>query len=240
MKKQLLAVLLTVMVAGGLLAACAPQQQDPPASNDGAIGAKTDLEVHDLSPERQINSVITLGTLELTSEGENAAVAAINADLRGHLDEYLAATTDQDAMLAAEDNSLTFTHELIYEPVVIDDQFVSVIARGYDYQDRAAHPNTYRQGFVYDITTGARLTLADLLPDGYQEELAAAIITQIKSAGEAENYYPGYEQLIPSILAQENWYLKDGAIYLIFNPDQIAPYALGILEFPYQYQPSEG
>ena len=81
--------------------------------------------------------------------------------------------------------------------------------------------------------------MAELLPEGYQATLRDSVISQIKAAGEEDNYYPGYEDLIEAVIAQENWYLKDDAIYLIFNPDQIAPYALGILEFPYQYQAGE-
>lgn len=240
MYKKLLLGMLMLLTACGLLGACDNQQTDTDTPVGNAItGTKTDLEVHDLAPELEINSIITLGTLELTYEGENKAAAAINADLRAHLDAYLAETADQDEMLAIEDNMLTFTHELIYEPVSIGEQYISIIARGYDYQDRAAHPNTYLEGFVYDAATGERVTLAELLPEGYQATLRDSVIGQIKAAGEEDNYYPGYEDLIEAVIAQENWYLKDDAIYLIFNPDQIAPYALGILEFPYQYQAGE-
>lgn len=240
MNKKLLLGLLLVVVACGLLAACTTQPDDTNTPFAGDItGVNTGLETHDLSSELGINSVITLGTLELTYEGENTAAAAINADLRAHLDAYLTETADQDEMLAMENDSLTFTHELIYEPVAIDGQYISIIASGYDYQGGAAHPNTYLEGFVYDAATGERLTLADLLPEGYQEELRNSVINQISAAGEENNYYPGYEDLIDGVIAQENWYLKDNNIYLIFNPDQIAPYALGVLEFPYPYQSGE-
>ena len=169
MNKKLLLGLLLVVVACGLLAACTTQPDDTNTPFAGDItGVNTGLETHDLSSELGINSVITLGTLELTYEGENTAAAAINADLRAHLDAYLTETADQDEMLAMENDSLTFTHELIYEPVAIDGQYISIIASGYDYQGGAAHPNTYLEGFVYDAATGERLTLADLLPEGYQ------------------------------------------------------------------------
>lgn len=233
MKKCLLAALL---LAACLLAACAQSEEETTSSPEGSAitGAVTDLEVHDLAPEREVNSVITLGTLELAYQGDNAAAAAINADLRAHLDQYLAETADEDAMLAEADNLLTFTHELIYEPVLLGERYISIIARGYDYQSGAAHPNTYLEGFVYDAASGERLTLAELLGEDYAALLAESVASQIRAAGEENNYYPGYQELLPTLLATaENWYLRDGEICLIFNPDQIAPYAPGVLEFTY-------
>lgn len=239
MSKKFLSVLLIMLAAAMVLAACNQQADDEEtntSSEASAIsGVNTGLEVHDLS-EQGISSVITLGTLELEYSGENAAADTINAALRARLDDYLATVTDEDTMLSANDSSLSFTHEMIYEPVSIaDDGLISILARGYDSQQGAAHPNIWQQGLVYDASSGEQLTLADLLPEGYMEELCQSIISQIKADGEEANFYPGYEELLPQIIEQENWYVKDGQIHLLFNPDQIAPYALGILEFTYQY-----
>ena len=239
MSKKFLLALLIILAAAMVLTACNQPTGDEDTNTSGEFaaisGVNTGLEVHDLS-EQGINSVITLGTLELEYSGENDAAATINAALRTLLDDYLATATDEDTMLAANDSSLSFTHEMIYEPIAIDDNgMISILARGYDSQQGAAHPNTWQQGLVYDAASGDRLTLADLLPEGYLEELSQSIISQIKADGEEANFYPGYEELLPQIIEQENWYVKDGQIHLIFNPDQIAPYALGILEFTYQY-----
>ena len=68
--------------------------------------------------------------------------------------------------------------------------YISIIASGYDYRAMVAHPNTHLEGFVYDAATGERLTLADLLPEGYQEEPRNSVINQISAAGEENNYYP--------------------------------------------------
>jgi hypothetical protein len=237
MKKFMLALLLISLL---LLAACDNNQ--PVEQATGEITATTEREEHQLEQDGLVYSTITLGRLHLVYEGENAAAAAINADLDRMLDEYLAATSDQDAMYYADDLSQQFNHELIYSLVYLGDNMVSVVADGYDFVSTAAHPNTYRLGYVYDLSSGTRLTLAELLPADYQQLLTDSVVSQISASGEEANYFPDYQQLVTAALANENWYVKGNLIYLIFNPYEIGPYAMGVVEFPYQYReaPAEG
>lgn len=232
MKKACVIILLAAALLAGCAGADTPEQNLPPGEITGAV---TDREVHEFGAEGQVNSTIILGTLELAYAGENAAAAAVNADLRAMLDAYLNATADEDAMFYTEDPSLFFTHERAYALAYLGDQYISVVAAGYDDSPTAAHANIYRLAYVYDRQTGERVCLADLLDAGYEELIAAAIAGQITAAGEGDNYYPGYADQIKAVLAEENWYIKDGTIYVIFNPYQIAPPSLGILEFPYDY-----
>jgi hypothetical protein len=225
---------ISLLIATALVGGCAGtdtlQQTAETASITGTV---TDREVYTYGA--QTNSTITLGTLELVYGEENTAAAAINADLRAMLEAYLSATADEDAMFYAEDETLTFTHERSYELAYLGDRYVSIIAAGYDDSPTAAHANTYRLGYVYDLTTGVRVELSDLFAPGYEDLIQASIISQITAAGETDNYYPGYADQIKASFAEANWYLKDDIVYVIFNPYQIAPAALGILEFPYPY-----
>lgn len=234
--KKIFATLLPILLAGLLLVACDHQQ--PAVEAEGAITAATERETHQLEQDGQVYGTITLGRLHLIYEGENAAAAEINAGLDRMLDDYLSATADQDAMYYAEDLSQQFTHERIYSLAYLGEDLVSVVADGYDFISTAAHPNTYRLGYVYSLSSGKRLQLADLLPAGYEQQLADSVVAQIKSSGEEANYFPDYQNLVKAALANENWYVKDNTICLIFNPYEIGPYAMGVVEFPYQYRQS--
>lgn len=238
--KKILVTLLPVLLAGLLLAAC--DQQQPATEAEGPISAATEREVHQLEQDGQVYSTITLGRLHLIAQGENAVLAAINADLDRMLDDYLGATADQDAMYYADDLAQQFTHERIYSLAYLGEDLVSVVADGYDFTSTAAHPTTYRLGYVYSTSSGERLKLADLLSAGYEQQLADSVVAQIKDSGEEANYFPDYQNLVKAALANENWYVKDNSIYLIFNPYEIGPYAMGVVEFPYQYRqsPAEG
>lgn len=229
--------LLILLLMAALLVACTDENTVPEELQAGEITeAATDTKIHEFGVGDEINSTITLGTLELVYEGENEAAASINADLKRMLDEYLTVTVDEDTMFFSEDDTLMFTHERIYELVFMGEGLISIVAHGYDYNAGAAHPYTYRLGYTYDSNTGRRLSLADVLEPGYEELLKESVVSQIAAAGEGASYFPGFEEDIKVVLAEENWYIKDDMINLVFNPYQIAPAALGIVEFSYIYR----
>lgn len=235
MMKKLALLILLLMAA--FLVACTDANTVPEVLQAGEItGATPDTKILEFGVGDEVNSTITLGTLELVYDGENEAAASINADLKRMLDEYLTVTVDEDTMFFSEDDTLKFTHERIYELVFMGEGLISIIAHGYDYSAGAAHPYTYRLGYTYDSNTGQRLSLADILEPGYEELLQDSVVSQITAAGERDFYFPGFEQDIKAILAEENWYIKDDVLYLIFNPYQIAPASLGIVEFAYIYR----
>ncbi|NLF80210.1 MAG: hypothetical protein GX572_03350, partial [Clostridia bacterium] len=197
--KKIFIYLALLLLACLPLAACG--QQQPAAEAGGDITATSEREVYEQEQDGQVYGTITLGRLHLIGREDNAAIAAINADLDRMLDDYLGATADQDAMYYAEDLSQQFTHERIYSLAYVGEDLVSVVADGYDFNSTAAHPTTYRLGYVYSLSGGTRLKLADLLPAGYEQQLADFVIGQIKGSGEEANYFPGYQDLVKAALA---------------------------------------
>ena len=230
MKKALYGLLICMAL---FLAACAEQELTDNAPAPAGIGLATQTnETYDF-PE--INSTITVGTLVLDGNGENVAVEKINDELAMMQQEYIERTKAIDASYVDQDSSLSFNHELKLQLVYSDEEVVSILALGYDENQYDPHPNIYRLGYVFSSQTGQKLGLADVLGEDFIPDLSQSIISDITAAKEQDNYYPGFEEQLAAILSEENWYIKDDLIYLIFNPYQISPPALGVLEFTYPY-----
>ena len=89
-----------------------------------------------------------------------------------------------------------------------------------DYYEGGAHGINQLITFNFDIATGKQITLADLFAPGYETEL------KLKEAG-----YLYSMDIFPS----ENFILNDETITFVYNPYEIAPYAVGSIELIITY-----
>jgi hypothetical protein len=218
-----------------LLAGCAPQEQQP--VTEGKItGLDFSTVIYDLAEDYQARGTVKCLYAAVEYSGENAAAAKINTSLQEMMDSYVLETAGYDEMLTDENPELTFTHERSYALAELGEDYLSILAEGYDMTSGAAHPHTYLLGYVYDLHSGEQISLAELLPENYRELLQAEILNQIRSSQEQGYYYPNLEEAVEIALISENWYLAEDCIWLIFNPGQIAANAAGILLFPYHYR----
>lgn len=96
-----------------------------------------------------------------------------------------------------------------------------------------AHPNLMLFSDNFDYTTGLRLTAADFFSvplETYTPRLVEEIKRQIETDG-AENYYDGYQEMLPHIFDPNKFYLTGDGIVFYFQPYDIAPYATGTPSF---------
>ena len=136
----------------------------------------------------------------------------------GRWQEDQAALRQQDPDLEAE---FTVDLTLFYR----DEEIVSLTGSGYSYSSGAAHPQVYAYGFVYDADSGRRITMEQLLGEGWQEELFPAVCEQAAASG--AGYYQDLDTLLPLVFREEGWYADKDSVYLVFNAAEIAPYAAG-------------
>ena len=225
------------------LAAC--QSGKVPEENDEVLSITVESwqEVTELDALGAPGSKAVLNRIQLSGSfyEENDLLHDINEDMERQVQDYLQQKADNDAMLYEADNSLTFEHELNYELAYYDgyashySTLASIVVRGYDRCSDAAHSAEYSMAYVYDVSTGKQVLLADILGEDYRQLLGEAIVEQIRAAGEEDNYYPGYDELIRNHLNGNNWYVDGKYIKVLFDPYEIAPGTLGVLEFSYQY-----
>ena len=94
----------------------------------------------------------------------------------------------------------------------------------------------------FDLATGEILRLEDLADD--PEEFlrqCADRLWEISRGGKyadlaLDGYFPGYEEDLPGLLRDGNWYFDSEGLTVIANPYEIAPYASGRIEFTLPYR----
>jgi hypothetical protein len=106
-------------------------------------------------------------------------------------------------------------------------EVLSLTSTAMTYTEGAAHPNYAMMGFTFDLSTGQALGLGDILG-----RPPAALVDLVKenaarAAGECGTDVDGLKDL-----RGDQFYLKDDALVVFFQPYEIAPYACGVVEVP--------
>lgn len=132
-----------------------------------------------------------------------------------------------------------FNEELIIHasPVGIGRGILSYGMDVYEYTG-GAHGNNYLLIQNYDLHTGNTIEEQDLFIDDYYEPLhrllVAALIAQTdEAASEKDLRRLGYS--VPDIVPNENFFLSEQGITYVYNPYEIAPYALGRIQILLSY-----
>lgn len=111
-----------------------------------------------------------------------------------------------------------------YRVTQLDTRWLSIV-RDHYYYTGGAHGMTVREADTWDIRSGRRLMLADLL----SSKEAAALITQAMAA-EPEAFLA--TEVSPDEVEKEaGFYLEEGQLIVFFQLYRLAPYAEGFPEF---------
>jgi hypothetical protein len=122
--------------------------------------------------------------------------------------------------------SLEISSDIIYQSA----KFISLATSIYSYTG-GAHPNSYLVYKTYDLKTGNRVLLDDLLVEGFEDKLNPA----------AEIEFRMNHEILPSIklsdagyffeedkfILNDNFAVMDGSLLFYFNPYEITSYAQG-------------
>ena len=94
-------------------------------------------------------------------------------------------------------------------------------------------------GWNFDAQTGAVLTLDDLAEDPESFRLACAErMREICGGGEYAmlGLYDDYEDTIPDLLRENNWYFDDEGLTVLANAYELAPYVSGLIRITLPYE----
>lgn len=94
----------------------------------------------------------------------------------------------------------------------------------------AAHPSNYQFSEQFDLTTGDRLSLNDFFtdPETAKERILTLLAEKAADAGYTRDMLEGE-------FKEDYFYLTDSAFVFYYQPDTLAPYAAGLLEFSIPY-----
>ena len=237
-------------------------EPDPTASpeKNGAV----DVEIHrydseDIYDETDPDIMLLSFFAELpvvTAADAPDVAAAINAALeedhrlfvQGREEQPEYNISGKDAYLAAARSDLDMWREMgnlagfqtYWLRRAVEAQRTDAVVLSLTYDDvtwtGGAHGYAFRTGVNFDARTGERLTLADITYDldAFTNSVAAKLL-EITGEHPEYDYYPGYEENLPGLVTDGGWYFSNVGLVIVANPENIARYADGRIEFVLPY-----
>lgn len=232
--------------AGGEVTLLEPVLFQSPIRELGHVEAQSEA-LKSADGSRELGSVYAE---RLVFDGENDAVEAMNQTMQElqasvlsaartdamNLDTEMSGDTAQPvysmALTIDGDNAITY----------LDDHYVCVRADGYEYTG-GAHGTPFRQYFVFDRETGARLSLSDVVENPV-EELQAKVGAAFRELAEKTNFaFESPEDLehtvADGISYESPFYLSETGVVFYYAPYEIASYAEGFPEVTIPYSELE-
>ena len=151
-------------------------------------------------------------------------------------------TLPQEADAAQPVYSMALTIDGDDAITYLDDHYVCVRADGYEYTG-GAHGTPFRQYFVFDRETGARLSLSDVVENPV-EELQAKVGAAFRELAEKTNFAfelpEDLEHTVADGISYESpFYLSETGVVFYYAPYEIASYAEGFPEVTIPYSELE-
>lgn len=122
-----------------------------------------------------------------------------------------------------------------------DSRYISYVQAIYDYQTGAAHGMPYWSGFTFDLQTGERLLLPDIIGNSQEElkEIVTAYFTQ-KINRNPENFWDDAIDYVNEYTSYESeFYLTRQGIVFYYGPYELACYAAGFQSVTIPYEEFE-
>lgn len=122
-------------------------------------------------------------------------------------------------------------------PSRVDENVISLLEYYY-YFAGGAHPSYDYESTIIDVNTGKDLYLEDVIVDmdGFASYAVAKAMDEAEeyAAGGDMNFFDDLEDGLSNIL-DHKWYFDAAGIEFIYNPEEIAPYAAGMITFLMPY-----
>ncbi len=115
-----------------------------------------------------------------------------------------------------------------------DGRIYSCVIEEYSYMG-GAHGVQNFQCRSYDLAYGNRLTERDLFSDGYEQPLTDLLIKHIEQAAQEAGHSIA-DYWTDDIAPNGNFTVHDNGLRYVFNPYEIAPYAIGetVVDLPFE------
>lgn len=171
-----------------------------------------------------------------------AVAQTVTVDLLNQID---AASSEASRILKkAKDDHIpteswnSYFMNVSYSPVRIDQNVLSLMGSLVSYEG-GPRSSYIPRSVTYDLITGNRLALQDVLADNYERDTLCTLVLDALSPM-ADELYWDYTQLVKDQfsdpwLDNDSWYLDETGLCFYFAPYDIAPYATGLVvaQIPY-------
>jgi len=207
-------------------------------------GSGTLLEFYCRTPHVRIpgledeETAVNTKLLEFTEEFINGSKE--EGDIFVSVEELLGEAEDHRKEMGSE-NWLPYARERNVYVARGDAALLSLIYDGYTNRG-GAHGIVTRTGVNFDVENGRQLLFADLAADeqALRDICLQALKEQALALKDSRGLFDDYENTLPLLIRDGNWYFSQRGLVIIANPYDIAPYAAGRIEFSIPYKTLAG
>lgn len=146
---------------------------------------------------------------------------------------------DQENHQEDPDESIYSNYEILNNKIAYNKHNIISLIINRTYYKGGAHDAHKYMNYVFDLTTGKRITEKEIFNDGYKEELANIIVHEIAT----QNNVSKSEDLenigffdTAEIYPNKNFYIDDDGINYTFNEFDIAAYIVGPIDVHIPYE----
>ena len=141
------------------------------------------------------------------------------------------AAGDYEVAQAMGEDFLPYGESMSYRIALQNESMVSIVRSYYaNSVTGAAHPSNFQFSETFDLATGDKLSLGDCFTD------PDAGRTRVLDLLEQKGADAGYARAsLESELNDAYFYFSDEGLVIYYQPDTLAPYAAGLLEFTLPY-----
>lgn len=141
------------------------------------------------------------------------------------------AAGDYEVAQAMGEDFLPYGESMSYRLTLQTEDLVSIVRSYYaNSVTGAAHPSNFQFSETFDLSTGEKLALDDCFTD------PDAGRTRVLDLLEQKGADAGYSRaVLEAELNDTYFYLSDQGLVIYYQPDTLAPYAAGLLEFTLPY-----
>lgn len=121
----------------------------------------------------------------------------------------------------------------------VDSHYISFVQTEYEYQAGAAHGMPWWIGFTFDLESGERMLLSDILYNSEEElkELVTQYFEELVASQEEGYYWEDATSYVQeSVNMESEFYLTDEGIVFFYGPYELACYAAGFQEVTVPYE----
>ena len=197
-------------------------------------------------------TAVELYTEKMVFEGDGEAVEAMNRTMEERRQQIIQSAGSN---LSAEDeewihqqaersrsNTLTYVIDGSEGITYCSDRYLSIMASGYEYTG-GAHGMPFREYFVFDRETGARLALSDIVEtpvEELQEKVGAAFRALAEKTNFAFESPEDLEHTVSDDVSYESpFFITEAGIAFYYDPYVIASYAEGFPQVVIPYEELE-
>ncbi len=226
MRKDILSVVVAGIVLAGIVVYIGTRPA-PLKAPEGTVVAPSQIFLPAGAYTEQAPSYAIAANYPTTTPLTSAANGAALAEMRN----YIAETIFQFKTGGNPANSTQGTKETLQIKYLVSSSLhtVSYIFTVYE-NTRGVHGNLFFRTFTFDTSTGAALALADLFAPNtaYLETLSSisrAQLPQVIGHGADTSFIA--RGTAPEAKNFANFFIDNGYLDILFDPYQVAPYALG-------------